>query len=120
MMKILITGGFGFIGSHLVDLLLKEKHKIVTLTKSYSKKQNISHKLKKIKVEKVDITNFKKLSESIENNKPDVIIHLAGITSHSESFEKPMLDVDSNAKSTLFILEEIRKKIPKFPTSSRF
>ena len=44
---------------------------------------------------------------------PDVIIHLAGITSHSESFEKPMLDVDSNAKSTLFILEEIRKKIPK-------
>ena len=34
MMKILITGGFGFIGSHLVDLLLKEKHKIVTLTKN--------------------------------------------------------------------------------------
>ncbi|SVB00343.1 uncharacterized protein METZ01_LOCUS153197, partial [marine metagenome] len=90
-MKILITGGLGFVGSHLVDLLLEEKHKIIILTKSYSKKQNVSHKLKKIKVEKVDITNFKKLSKSIENNKPDVIIHLAGITSHSESFEKPML-----------------------------
>ena len=112
-MKILITGGLGFVGSHLVDLLLEEKHKIIILTKSYSKKQNVSHKLKKIKIEKVDITNFKKLSESIENNMPDVIIHLAGITSHSESFEKPMLDVDTNAKSTLFILEEIRKNIPK-------
>ena len=65
-MKILITGGLGFIGSHLVDLLLEEKHKIIILTKSYSKKQNVSHKLKKIKIEKVDITNFKKLSESIE------------------------------------------------------
>ena len=86
-MKILITGGLGFVGSHLVDLLLEEKHKIIILTKSYSKKQNVSHKLKKIKVEKVDITNFKKLSESIKNNMPDVIIHLAGITSHSESFE---------------------------------
>ena len=90
-------------------LLLEEKHKIIILTKSYSKKQNISHKLKKIKVEKVDITNFKKLSESIENNMPDVIIHLAGITSHSKSFEKPFDDISQNTKSTLFILEKLRQ-----------
>ena len=41
-MKILITGGMGYVGSHLIDLLLKDKHKIVLLTKSYSKKKNIS------------------------------------------------------------------------------
>ena len=41
--------------------------------------------------------------------KPDVIIHLAGNTSHSKSFEEPLKDVDSNAKSTLFMLEKIRE-----------
>ena len=79
------------------------------LTKSYSKKKNISHIQAKIKVEKVDVTNHRKLSNIIELHKPDVIIHLAGITSHSKSFEKPFDDVDQNAKSTLFILEKLKQ-----------
>ena len=108
-MKILITGGMGFIGSNLIDLLLQEKHKIIVLTKSYSKKKNISHIQAKIKVEKVDVTNQRKLSNIIELHKPDVIIHLAGITSHSKSFEKPFDDVDQNTKSTLFILEKLKQ-----------
>ncbi len=86
-MKILITGGMGYVGSHLIDLLLKDKHKIVLLTKSYSKKKNISQVKSKIKVEKIDVTNQRKLSNSIEQHKPDIIIHLAGITSHSKSFD---------------------------------
>ena len=109
-MKIMITGGMGFIGSHLSEQLLAEKHDLVVLTKSFVKKHNITKIYKKIKIEKIDVTNFKKLSQSIQQNKPDVIIHLAGQTSHSKSFEKPLNDVDSNTKSTLFILEEIRKK----------
>ena len=109
-MKIMITGGMGFIGSHLSEQLLIEKHNLVILTKSFVKKHNITNISKKIKIEKIDLTNFKKLSQSIQKNKPDVIIHLAGQTSHSQSFEKPLNDVDSNTKSTLFILEEIRKK----------
>ena len=108
-MKILITGGMGFIGSNLIDLLLQEKHKIIVLTKSYSKKKNISHIQAKIKVEKVDVTNHRKLSNIIELHKPDVIIHLAGITSHSKSFEKPFDDIDQNTKSTLFILEKLKQ-----------
>ena len=108
-MKILITGGIGFIGSNLIDLLLQEKHKIIVLTKSYSKKKNISHIQAKIKVEKVDVTNHRKLSNIIELHKPDVIIHLAGITSHSKSFEKPFDDIDQNTKSTLFILEKLKQ-----------
>lgn len=107
-MKIMIIGGLGFIGSHLADSLVKN-HKIIILTKSYSKKSHLSHLIKKIKIEKVDITDFKKLGTSIEQNKPDVIIHLAGQTSHSKSFENPLDDVDSNAKSTIFILEKIRQ-----------
>ncbi len=108
-MKILITGGMGFIGSNLIDLLLQEKHNIIVLTKSYSKKKNISHIRDKIKVEKVDITNHRKLSNIIEQYKPEMIIHLAGETSHSKSFENPLKDIDSNAKSTLFLLEKIRE-----------
>ena len=106
----MITGGMGFIGSHLSEQLLIEKHNLVILTKSFFKKHNITNISKKIKIEKTDVTNFKKLSQSIQKNKPDVIIHLAGQTSHSQSFKEPLNDIDSNAKSTLFILEEIRKK----------
>ena len=106
----MITGGMGFIGSHLSEELLIEKHNLIILTKSFFKKQNITNISKKIKVEKIDVTDFKKLGKSIQKNKPDVIIHLAGQTSHSQSFKEPLNDIDSNAKSTLFILEEIRKK----------
>ena len=106
----MITGGMGFIGSHLSEQLLIEKHDLIILTKSFVKKHNITKISKKIKIEKIDVTNFKKLSQSIQKNKPDVIIHLAGQTSHSQSFKEPLNDIDSNAKSTLFILEEIRKK----------
>jgi len=108
-MKIMITGGAGFVGSHLCDKLIDDGHKIIVLTKNYSKINNITHLKRKIKVEKVDVTNFIKLGKSIEKNKPNVIIHLAGQTSHSRSFENPLYDVDVNTKSTLFILEKIRK-----------
>jgi len=107
-MKIIITGGLGFIGSHLTDLLLKQNHKIILITKGLSKKRNISHLSKKIQIHKLDITNFQKLGKFIQTTKPDAIIHLAGNTSHSISFEKPMSDIDVNAKSTLFMLETIR------------
>ena len=60
-MKIMITGGMGFVGSHLCEQFLKEKHNVIILTKSFIKKQNIHHISKKIKVEKIDVTNFKKL-----------------------------------------------------------
>ena len=121
-MKIVITGGLGFIGSHLSDLLSKQQHQIILITKSFSKTSNIPHKSKNVKIEKLDVTNFSKLGLFLEKTKPDVIIHLAGNTSHSSSFEKPLSDVDVNAKSTLFILEKIRNlnKKCKFILGSTF
>tara|TARA_Y100000780_G_scaffold215492_1_gene218020 strand:+ start:2592 stop:3524 length:933 start_codon:yes stop_codon:yes gene_type:complete len=108
-LKLLITGGLGFVGSHLVDLLVKKNHKIKILTKTLSKKKNIKKSSKKIQIEKIDLTNFRRLGKIIEKFKPDVIIHLAGNASHSKSFENPLKDIDSNAKTTLFMLEKIRK-----------
>ena len=107
-MKIMITGGAGFIGSHLCDLLLKNRHQIIVLSRN-KKNENISHLKNKIKVENIDITNFPKLGKILQKHKPDVIVHLAGETSHSRSFENPLYDVDVNSKSTLFMLEKIRQ-----------
>jgi UDP-glucose 4-epimerase len=108
-MKVLITGGMGFVGSHLTEELLARKHQPIILTKSYSKKSNLADIINQIKIEKVDVTNLTKISKCIKKYKPDVIIHLAGQTSHSKSFENPIADVTSNTLSTLFILETIRK-----------
>lgn len=105
----MITGGLGFIGSHLTESLFNEKHEIIILTKSLSKKKNLLITDKKIKIEKINIKNFTKFSNSIVKHKPDVIFHLAGETSHSNSFLDPMQDIDSNIKSTVCALETIRK-----------
>ena len=111
-MKFLITGGFGFVGSHLVDSLSKTNHKILVLSKTFSKKSNTKNFPKKIHVRKLDITCFKKLGQVMDEFKPDVIVHLAGNTSHSKSFENPLADIDSNTKTTLFMLEKLRKTNP--------
>jgi len=107
-MKIIITGGLGFVGSHLAEKLC-QKHNVVIFTKSFSKINNVKNFKNKVKIEKIDVINFSKFGSRIKKHKPDIIIHLAGITSHSASFDSPLLDIDSNAKSTLFILETIRK-----------
>jgi UDP-glucose 4-epimerase len=121
-LRLLITGGLGFIGSHLVDSLSKKNHDIMILTKTLSKKSNISTLNKRITIKKIDITNFKRVGKIMDDFKPNIIIHLAGNTSHSKSFEKPLDDVDSNIKTTLFMLEKIKEnKIPcRFILGSTF
>ena len=108
-MKFLITGGLGFIGSHLTDSLIKKNHEVVILTKSFSKKNNVKNSSKKIKIKKIDVTNYLPVFKIMKKYKPDVVIHLAGNTSHSKSFENPIEDLDSNTKSTILLLEIIRK-----------
>ena len=104
----MITGGTGFVGSHLCDELVKDGHEVILLARNDNKKENVIKNLHKIKLEYVDVTKFSNLEKSIEENKPDVIYHLAGETSHKRSFENPLYDVDVNSKSTLCILEKIK------------
>jgi UDP-glucose 4-epimerase len=108
-MRIMITGGAGFIGSHLCDQFIKDKHDVTVLTRNTTNLSNISHIINKLTLKKIDVTNFEQLCDCIGEIKPDIIIHLAGETSHSRSFENPLYDMDVNAKSTLCILEQIRK-----------
>lgn len=105
----MITGGLGFIGSHLVDNLSKKNNDILILTKTLSKKSNLQNLSKNIEIKKIDLTDYQKVAKVIASFRPNIIIHLAGNTSHPKSFEKPMQDVDSNTKSTLFLLEKIRE-----------
>ena len=104
----MITGGTGFVGSHLCDELVKDGHEVILLARNDHKKENVIKNLVKIRLEYVDVTKFSNLEKSIEENKPDVIFHLAGETSHKRSFENPLYDVDVNSKSTLCILEKIK------------
>lgn len=105
----MITGGAGFIGSHLCDEFVGKKDQIIVLTRSTTPLDRILHLLDKITLERADVTNYDDVGRIIEKHRPDVIIHLAGETSHSKSFENPLYDLDVNTKSTLYILEKIKQ-----------
>ena len=108
-MKVLVTGADGFIGSHLCEFLLKENHEIIAISRNFKQLPKLISNSHKIDFNEIDVTDFSSLSKIIIKHEPNIIIHLAGETSHKQSFENPMYDVDVNTKSTLCILETIRQ-----------
>ena len=119
-MKILITGGAGFVGSHLAEKFIQNNNEVSIITKKNTK--NIHEFIRDVTCQKLNVENFGKLEDFIIKNKPELLIHLAGNTSHSKSFEQPHNDLNSNTKSTLNILEILRKNLPncKFILGSTF
>lgn len=108
-MKILVIGGMGFVGSHLSEEFVNTGHSVVIASRSKKKIQNIANIIDHVKIEYGDITDYKWLETIILKHKPDVIFHLAGQLTHYEAFENPLYDVDVNSKTTLVILETLRK-----------
>lgn len=104
----MITGGMGFIGSNLASELVEKGYEVILIGRT-KRLQNIIEILEKVKIECGDVTNFDWVEKTILEYKPDVIFHLAGQLTSYESFENPLYDVDVNSKSTLAILETIRK-----------
>jgi len=105
MKKILITGGAGFIGSHLVDRLIKEGHKtIVADDLSRGKLENVNAKAD---FEKTDITSGKFL-ELIKKIKPDVIYHFAAQSDIGQSLKDPQKDISINFLATQSLLEQAK------------
>jgi UDP-glucose 4-epimerase len=109
MARILVLGGLGFVGSNLAEDLVGKEHQLILVSRTDKKAQNISGIIGKVKVEYGDLLNFGWLENIVRKHEPDVIFHLAGQLTTYESFEKPLYDVDVNAKSTLVLLETIRK-----------
>ncbi len=101
--NILITGGAGYIGSHVSEVLEKNKKKIFiadNLSTGFRKLIN-----KKAKFYKVDILNTKKLNQIIIKNKIDSIIHLAAALSVGESEKNPKKYYRINIKGTEKLLK---------------
>ena len=112
-MKILVTGGAGFIGSNICEALLKKGHFVICIDNFNSyynpkiKKENIKNclKNKRFKLYKKDVTNFKDLKEIFQKNKIDKIIHLAARAGVRASIKNPLLYEKVNVRGTLNLLE---------------
>jgi len=111
-MKILITGGAGFIGSHLCDYLLEENNDIVVLDNlSLGKKNNISHLLNMDKFTFVegDILDKELLDKLFKNNKFDIVLHMAANSDIAQSFHNPNVDKDNTFMTTYELLNCMKK-----------
>ncbi len=84
-MKFLVTGGAGYIGSHMVNFLLKKNHD-VTVFDNLSTGKFINKN--QIKFEKIDLINLSKLNKLMDNKKFDAVFHFAGLSIVSESEKK--------------------------------
>ena len=110
MIKAIVTGGAGFIGSNLVDELVKLKCKVTVIDNlSTGQLKNLSKSSSKIKFVNLDIsTKSKKLDKICEN--VDWVFHLAGLADIVPSIKEPKKYFDANVNGTLNILEVCRKK----------
>ena len=97
---ILLTGATGFLGSHLLEALIKEGYKVVILKRSFSNTWRISQFMDQVKSYDIDIIPFEK---AFEEQKIDVVIHTA--TNYGRNIENVSKIVDVNLMFSLKLLE---------------
>lgn len=123
MSVILVTGGCGFIGSHLIDKLLAQKRKVVCIDnlndfyhpeiKLLNQKPHLDYK--RYTFHKGDIRNKTFIREIFTTYSIDTVIHLAAMAGVRPSLEDPVLYTDVNILGTQVLLEEMKdKEIKKF------
>ncbi len=116
MKKIIVTGGLGFIGSNLIELLLKKKYFVINIDKiSYSSNFYNTREFKKnknYKFIKCDIKS-KKIEKIFNKFKPICIFNLAAETHVDRSIDGPKSFIESNIVGVFNILETFRKFVKK-------
>ncbi len=113
----LVTGGAGFIGSHLCEYLLKADHRVVCVDNFNSfyapeiKERNISSIINRedFNLFRADIRDKSRLAEIFKESKPDLVIHLAAMAGVRPSIADPFLYYDVNVNGTLTVLETMRQ-----------
>ncbi|WP_455378091.1 NAD-dependent epimerase/dehydratase family protein [Petrachloros mirabilis] len=105
-MKLLVTGGAGFIGSHIVDRLVQEGHEVVVVDNlATGKRRNIN---RSARFYKVDIRSWR-LERIFRNERPNVVMHLAAQMDVRKSVEDPMFDAEVNILGTLNVCRQAVK-----------
>ncbi len=110
-MKILITGGAGFIGSHIVDACVERGYEVSIIDNlSTGQRQNIAQHEANTMVRffEANICDENRMKEIFEMTQPDVVFHLAAQINVRESIKNPSHDIRVNIGGTLSILEAMR------------
>ena len=106
-MRVLVTGGAGFIGSHLVDRFLERGDEVIIIDNLITgKRKNLNEGAK---FYEQDITNFEEINKIFEDEKPEVVFHLAANPMLRKSIEDPVYDARVNILGTINVLEACRK-----------
>lgn len=117
MKNVLVTGGAGFIGSHVVDLFISNGYQVVIADNlSTGKMENVNQEAV---FYNIDICDRETLDQIFKEHKINFVVHLAAQVSVGVSMENPILDTDINVIGTVNLLECCRKfAIKKFIYSS--
>ena len=110
MKNILLTGGTGFIGSHIAVELIEKNYKVFIIDNLVNSKIEVIDKIKEITGIKpnfdiVDITDYNKLFGYFDDNKIDAVIHLAGLKAVGESVKEPLKYYENNVSGTINLLK---------------
>lgn len=113
-MRILVTGGTGYIGSHTVVELFQEGYEVDILDNLYNSKITTVDKIEKISGKRpgffeVDLRNASDVDAVFEKGNYDLVIHFAGLKAVGESVEKPLEYYENNIGGTLNLLKSMRK-----------
>ena len=112
-MKILVTGGAGYIGSHTCIELLNEGHEVVVMDNLYNASEKALERVEKITGKKVifykeDMLNKEGMNKIFDEQKIDAVIHFAGLKAVGESVSKPLEYYHNNMTGTFNLCDVMR------------